>query len=262
MTGTKSGPLLEICGISKSFGGLRALEDIYIGIEPEAIHGIIGPNGAGKTTLFNVITGFVTPDSGFIRIGGKSYQGLKPHMLVPLGIARTFQNIRIFSDMTVLENVLIGQHVHTPTLPLSILLNGRRARSAEKKALEKAREAMAFAGISDAADERVRNLSYGRQRLVELARAVAAEPEVILLDEPAAGMNPTEKGRLLELVASLRGRGCTTVLIDHDMKLVMNLCTEITVLDHGRKIAEGEPGEIRNHPEVIRAYLGKGGGHA
>ncbi|MGI6253540.1 MAG: ABC transporter ATP-binding protein [Aminivibrio sp.] len=262
MTGTKSGPLLEICGISKSFGGLRALQDINIGIEPGAIHGIIGPNGAGKTTLFNVITGFISPDSGTIAIGGVSYSGLRPHMLVPLGIARTFQNIRVFSDLTVLENVLVGQHVHTPTLPLSILLNGRRARSAEKKALGKAREAMEFVGISDGAGERVKNLSYGRQRLVEFARAIAAEPDVVLLDEPAAGMNPTEKGHLLELVASLRDRGCTIVLIDHDMKLIMNVCTRITVLDHGRKIAEGEPGEIRNHPEVIRAYLGKDGGHA
>lgn len=262
MTKANGAPQLEVCGISRSFGGLKALDDINIAIGAETVHGIIGPNGAGKTTLFNVITGFIPSDSGFIRVGGREYSGLKPHALVPLGIARTFQNIRVFGDMTVLENVLIGQHVHTPTLPLSILLNGPRARAAEKKALERAEEALEFTGIKDSAGEKVKNLSYGRQRLVEFARAIAAEPEIILLDEPAAGMNPTEKGRLLDFVASLRERGCTIALIDHDMKLVMNLCTRISVLDHGKKIAEGAPGEIRNHPDVIRAYLGKGGGHA
>jgi len=254
-----SSPILEICGVSKSFGGLRALEDIEIRVEPKAVHGIIGPNGAGKTTLFNVITGFIPPDSGHLRMKGREFSGLKPHQLVPLGIARTFQNIRVFSDMTVLENVLIGRHVHTPMSVLSILLNGKKNRSAEERALEKALQALDFVGITDVAGEKVKNLSYGRQRLVEFARAIAAEPGVILLDEPAAGMNPTEKLHLLDLVDSLRQRGCTIVLIEHDMKLVMNICTKISVLDHGKKLAEGTPEKIRSHPDVIRAYLGKSG---
>lgn len=257
MSAEISSPILEICGISKSFGGLRALEGIEIKIEPKAVHGIIGPNGAGKTTLFNIITGLIPPDSGHLRMKGREFSGLKPHQLIPLGIARTFQNIRVFSDMTVLENVLIGRHVHTPMPVLSILLNGKKNRSAEEGALEKALQALDFVGITDVAGEKVKSLSYGKQRLVEFARAIAAEPRVILLDEPAAGMNPTEKLHLLDLVDSLRQRGYTIVLIEHDMKLVMNICTKISVLDHGKKLAEGTPEEIRNHPDVIRAYLGK-----
>lgn len=249
--------ILKICGISKRFGGLQALDDINIDVVRNTVHGIIGPNGAGKTTLFNVITGLVLSDSGYLLIEGRKMTRLKPHQLVPLGIARTFQNIRVFKDMTVLENILIGQHVHTPTPVFSILLNGQKSRLSEKAALKESMDALNFVGIADKAGEKVKNLSYGKQRLVEFARALAAKPKIILLDEPAAGMNPTEKTHLLYLVDSLQHQGYTVVLIEHDMKVVMNICNTISVLDHGRKLAEGRPDTIRRHPDVIQAYLGK-----
>ncbi|HHW40053.1 MAG TPA: ABC transporter ATP-binding protein [Syntrophomonadaceae bacterium] len=249
---------LQICGISKRFGGLQALEDISIDIQKNTIHGIIGPNGAGKTTLFNIITGQIRPDQGTIKLDGQTLPYLKPNQLVPLGITRTFQNIRLFKEMSVMENVLIGQHVHTPTPILSIILNGSKARYWEEVAKNEAENALKFVGLENKADEMVKNLSYGQQRLVEFARALAAKPKIILLDEPAAGMNPTEKANLLRLVLLLKEKGYTIVLIEHDMKVVMNICQTITVLDHGKKIAEGQPEMIRKHPEVIKAYLGKG----
>jgi branched-chain amino acid transport system ATP-binding protein len=250
--------ILEIKGVSKRFGGLRALDAVTIGVKPGTIHGIIGPNGAGKTTLFNVITGLIQPDEGNLYVEGRMINALKPHQLVPRGVARTFQNIRLFKEMSVIENVLIGQHVHTPTPIFSILINGKKARRGEEAALREARDALRFFGLETKADEQVTNLSYGQQRLVEFARALAAKPRLILLDEPAAGMNPTEKANLLRLVCLLQEKGYTIVLIEHDMKLVMNICTAISVLDHGKKIAEGKPEYIRKHPDVISAYLGKG----
>lgn len=254
---------LTIRGISKRFGGLQALEDINIEVAQGAIHGIIGPNGAGKTTLFNVITGMFGADSGEIRLSGTALPWQKPHMLVPMGIARTFQNIRLFKSMTVLDNVLIGQHVHTPTPVWSIIVNGSAAKRAEEMAEAEAMQALAFVGLEEKAGEIVKNLAYGQQRLVEFARALATKPKIILLDEPAAGMNPTEKANLLKIIQRLKEKGFTVVLIEHDMKLVMNICDAIAVLDHGKKIAEGKPDFIRTHPEVIRAYLGGGVlGHA
>ncbi len=251
--------VLQVRDISKRFGGLQALEDITVAFRRNAIHGIIGPNGAGKTTLFNVITGQIQPDQGQIFLEEKPLPPLKPYRLVPLGIARTFQNIRLFRELDVLENVLIGQHVHTPTPVLSILGHGPKARRWERAAREEAEKALRFVGLEAKSAEKVRNLPYGQQRLVELARALAARPRILLLDEPAAGMNPTEKATLLRLVLALRDEGYSIILIEHDMKVVMNICETITVLDHGKRIAEGQPEEIRRHPEVIAAYLGKGG---
>lgn len=250
--------ILEVRGVSKIFGGLHALEDITIGVKPQTVHGIIGPNGAGKTTLFNVITRLIQLDQGGVYMEGKRIDALKPHQLVPRGVSRTFQNIRLFKEMSVIENVLIGQHVHTPTPIFSIMVKGKKSRYWEEAALQEAKEALRFVGLETKADEQVTNLPYGQQRLVEFARALAAKPRLILLDEPAAGMNLTEKDNLLRLVGLLTEKGYTIVLIEHDMKLVMNICETISVLDHGKKIAEGKPEFIRKHPDVIRAYLGKG----
>jgi len=251
--------MLKINGIAISFGGLHVLSDINIDVYKNTVHGIIGPNGAGKTTLFNIITGIYKPDTGTIFMEGKEMKSIKPYQLVPMGISRTFQNIRLFKGMTVLDNVLIGQHIHTPTPVVSILLKGKKAKQAEEKAREKAIEALKFVGLEDKINENVAGLAYGQQRLVEFARALAGEPKIILLDEPAAGMNPTEKANLLNIIARLKEKGYTFVLIEHDMKLVMNICDKISVLDHGKVISQGKPEEVRNNPDVIRAYLGKGG---
>ena len=254
--------IMEISGIVKSFGGLQALDDVCLELTANAIHGIIGPNGAGKTTLFNVITGLVTPDKGRITVRGVSLPFGRPEKLASLGISRTFQNIRLFKSLSVLDNVLIGQHVHTATPVLSIILNGRTAQRWEKLAAEEAMKALRFVSLENKAADPVGNLSYGQQRLVEFARALAAKPAILLLDEPAAGMNPTEKAHLVNIITAVRDKGDTVVLIEHDMKLVMNICHTITVLDHGKKIAEGPPDYVRNHPEVISAYLGRSGSHA
>lgn len=251
--------ILKIKGISISFGGLKALSNVDIEVSENTVHGIIGPNGAGKSTLFNVITGIIRPDSGTISLKGQELPIIKPHQLVPLGISRTFQNIRLFKEMTVLDNVLIGQHVHTPMPIISIMMNGKKSRDYEEVARKKALEALEFMGMEDKSDEIVSNLSYGQQRLVEFARALAAQPKIILLDEPAAGMNPTEKANLLNIIDRLREKGYTLILIEHDMKLVMNICNTISVLDHGKIITQGKPEEVRNNPDVISAYLGKGG---
>ncbi len=257
MTPAESPGILEVRGITRRFGGLKALEDVSIAFRARTIHGIIGPNGAGKTTLFNIITGQTRPDRGDILLEGSPLPALRPDQLVPLGLARTFQNIRLFNDMDVLDNVLIGQHVHTPTPVLSILVHGRKARESEQAGRSEAMKALQFVGLESKRGEKVKNLPYGQRRLVEFARALAARPKVLLLDEPAAGMTPTEKGNLLQLVARVQERGQTVVLIEHDMKLVMRICDTITVLDHGKRIAEGKPDEIRTHPDVVAAYLGK-----
>jgi len=251
-------PTMQVQDISRQFGGLQALKSVSIDVAPCTVHGIIGPNGAGKTTLFNIITGITTPDEGQIRFEDRVLPSQQPHRLVRLGVARTFQNIRLFKNMTVMDNVMIGQHVHTPTPILSILTFGRKAREGEDAARREALAALTFVGLEGKTPELVKNLPYGQQRLVEFARALAAKPRLLLLDEPAAGMNPTEKGHLLRLVSLLREQNYTVVLIEHDMKLVMNICDTVTVLDHGRKIAEGRPEYIRSHPDVICAYLGRG----
>ncbi len=255
----KKEPILELRNISKRFGGLKALEGISTSVSPGSVHGIIGPNGAGKSTLFNIITGLIRPNSGEILFKGGLLGRTPPHRRVPLGMARTFQNIRLFKDMTVEDNVLIGQHVHTPTPVLSIISGSQPAIEWENRAREAAGKCLRKVGLYSKKHELARNLSYGQQKLVEFARALAAQPQLVLLDEPAAGMNVTEKAGLLHMISELRQEDYTVVLIEHDMKLVMNICDEITVLDHGKKIAGGTPNAVRNHPDVISAYLGKGG---
>ncbi len=250
--------ILEIDGISKAFGGLKAIDDVSFGVAVNTVHGIIGPNGAGKTTLFNVITGMTAPTSGEVRIEGNPIPPMKPECLTSLGIARTFQNIRLFKNLSVLDNVMIGQHIHSPTPVLSILLNGKKAAEGERAARHESMDALKAVGLGDKADEIVSNLPYGQQRLIELARALATRPKVILLDEPAAGMNPTEKAQLVDIIALLKRQKYTILLIEHDMKMVMNNCDRITVLDHGKKIAEGTSEHVHKHPDVVAAYLGKG----
>jgi branched-chain amino acid transport system ATP-binding protein len=260
MTAAVERPLMELRGICKAFGGLKALDDISFGIMPNTVHGIIGPNGAGKTTLFNIVTGLTAPTSGQVFMEGIPVPILKPERLTSLGIARTFQNIRLFKSLSVLDNVMIGQHIHSPTPVLSILLCGKKAAEGERAAREEAMKALRTVGLQERAKEIVSSLPYGQQRLVELARALAAKPKILLLDEPAAGMNPTEKTRLIDILFVLKTEKYTTALIEHDMKMVMNNCDTITVLDHGRKIAEGTSGCVHSHPVVVAAYLGKGAG--
>ena len=250
--------LLSVRGLSKRFGGIHAVDDVSFDVPQGAIMALIGPNGAGKTTLFHLVSGFLPPDRGSVVFDGSDVLGLMPHQIAARGMARTFQQIRLFPKMSVLENILVGRHLHSRGGFLACMLHLPFTRREERGVREAGREILTFLGLSTQADAEAVRLSYGQQRMVELGRALACEPKILLLDEPAAGLNIRETAEMGKLISRIRDRGVTVFLVEHDMSLVMDISDEIIVLSYGQKIAENIPSAIQQDPDVIRIYLGEG----
>jgi branched-chain amino acid transport system ATP-binding protein len=248
--------ILTLEGVTRRFGGLIAVDDVNLEVAAGGVTAVIGPNGAGKTTLFNLVSGFQTPDAGRVLFAGDDITGRPPEAIAAAGLVRTFQLVQLFQNLSVLENIQVGCHLHTEGGVWSALLRSRRARAAEQEVEAKARELLAFVGLDAAAETEASVLPYGQQRLLEIARSLAARPRLLLLDEPAAGLSVDETKRLSGVIRDIAARGTTVLLIEHDMKLVMNTADRIAVLDFGRKIAEGPPAAVRENPAVVAAYLG------